>query len=116
MTAVLTGCAALLTTALLHPAALGRQLLAVVAAVPVAPVTAVLRNRSAGAAGLRRRRHAGDNCDPRAGDAASGLDASLPLRARAQSLTTRILRRDAFFRIRKNHGHRTPGQPRTFRR
>ncbi|MBG6218080.1 ATP-binding cassette subfamily C protein CydCD [Arthrobacter sp. CAN_A6] len=55
VTAVLTGCAALLTTALLHPAALGWQLLAVVAAVLVAPVTAVLRERSAGAAAVRVR-------------------------------------------------------------
>ncbi|WP_162149035.1 ABC transporter transmembrane domain-containing protein, partial [Arthrobacter sp. H41] len=55
ITALLTGLAALLTTALLHPAALGWQLVAVMAAVLVAPVIAGLRERSAGAAAVRLR-------------------------------------------------------------
>ncbi|WP_247828808.1 thiol reductant ABC exporter subunit CydC [Arthrobacter antioxidans] len=52
---VLTGVAALATTAALHPASLGWQVLAVVAALVVAPAVAVLREQAAGAAAVRLR-------------------------------------------------------------
>ncbi|MPY11089.1 thiol reductant ABC exporter subunit CydD [Arthrobacter bussei] len=55
LTAVLTGAAALVTTAVLHPASLGWQMLAVGGAVVVAPVVAVLRERAAGAAAVQLR-------------------------------------------------------------
>ncbi|MFC3298950.1 ATP-binding/permease protein CydD [Arthrobacter agilis] len=55
LTAVLTGCAALATTALLHPASLGWQALSVGAALVVAPVVAVLREQAAGAAAVQVR-------------------------------------------------------------
>ncbi|WP_422391726.1 thiol reductant ABC exporter subunit CydD [Arthrobacter sp. N1] len=55
LTAVLTGAAALVTTAVLHPASLGWQVLAVGGAVVVAPVVAVLRERAAGAAAVQLR-------------------------------------------------------------
>ena len=55
LTAVLTGLAALVTTAVLHPASLGWQALAVGMAVVVAPVVAVLRERAAGAAAVQVR-------------------------------------------------------------
>ncbi|MEG9247784.1 thiol reductant ABC exporter subunit CydC [Arthrobacter sp. Soc17.1.1.1] len=55
VTSVLTGVAALVTTAVLHPAVLGWQALAVGAAVVVAPMVAVARERAAGAAAVQLR-------------------------------------------------------------
>ncbi|WP_434994630.1 thiol reductant ABC exporter subunit CydC [Arthrobacter sp. Ld5] len=55
VTSVLTGIAALVTTAVLHPAALGWQALSVVAALVIAPAVAVLREQAAGAAAVRLR-------------------------------------------------------------
>ncbi|MBG6224761.1 ATP-binding cassette subfamily C protein CydCD [Arthrobacter sp. CAN_A2] len=51
----LTGAAALVTAAVLHPAALGWQTLSVVAALVVAPAVAVIREQAAGAAAVRLR-------------------------------------------------------------
>ncbi|MHA7238974.1 thiol reductant ABC exporter subunit CydC [Arthrobacter sp. TMS1-12-1] len=55
VTSVLTGAAAFVTTAVLHPASLGWQVLSVVAALVVAPAVAVARERAAGAAAVRLR-------------------------------------------------------------
>ncbi|MFJ6003191.1 thiol reductant ABC exporter subunit CydC [Arthrobacter sp. NPDC092385] len=55
VTSVLTGLAALVATALLHPASLGWQALAVGAALVVAPVIAVVREQAAGAAAVQVR-------------------------------------------------------------
>jgi ATP-binding cassette subfamily C protein CydCD len=55
LTALLTGAAAVLTTALLQPAALGWQLAVTAVALIGAPAAAVLTERAAGAANLRRR-------------------------------------------------------------
>ena len=55
VTSVLTGLAALVTTALLHPASLGWQALSVGAALVVAPVIAVVREQAAGAAAVQAR-------------------------------------------------------------
>ncbi|PPB50199.1 thiol reductant ABC exporter subunit CydC [Arthrobacter pityocampae] len=55
VTSVLTGVAALVTTAVLHPASLGWQALAVVAALVIAPAVAVLREQAVGAAAVRLR-------------------------------------------------------------
>ncbi|MDQ0734399.1 thiol reductant ABC exporter subunit CydD [Arthrobacter agilis] len=55
LTSVLTALAALVTTAVLHPAALGWQALAVGVAVVVAPIVAVARERAAGAAAVQLR-------------------------------------------------------------
>jgi ATP-binding cassette subfamily C protein CydCD len=55
LTALLTGAAAILTTALLLPAALGWQLAVTAAALVAAPVAAVLADRAAGAANVVRR-------------------------------------------------------------
>lgn len=54
-TAVLTGVAALAATAALHPASLGWQALSVGAALVVAPLIAVVRERAAGAAAVQVR-------------------------------------------------------------
>ncbi|MCU1631517.1 MAG: hypothetical protein JWM61_169, partial [Micrococcaceae bacterium] len=58
VTSALTGIAALVTTAILHPASLGWQALAVGAAVVVAPLVAVLREQAAGAAAVEIRAEA----------------------------------------------------------
>ncbi|MEC5199904.1 ATP-binding cassette subfamily C protein CydCD [Arthrobacter sp. PL16] len=58
VTSALTGIAALVTTAILHPASLGSQALAVGAAVVVAPLVAVLREQAAGAAAVEIRAEA----------------------------------------------------------
>ncbi|RJT95839.1 thiol reductant ABC exporter subunit CydC [Arthrobacter frigidicola] len=55
LTALLTGAAAILTTALLLPAALGWQLAVTAAALVAAPAAAVLADRAAGAANVVRR-------------------------------------------------------------
>ncbi|WP_051478290.1 thiol reductant ABC exporter subunit CydC, partial [Arthrobacter sp. H5] len=55
LTALLTGLAAVVATALLLPAALGWQIAAVTGGVLVAPLAAVWAERSAGAAGLQLR-------------------------------------------------------------
>lgn len=55
LTAVLTGLAAVLTTALLLPEALGWQVFAVAVGLLAAPAAALLAERSAGAAGIRLR-------------------------------------------------------------
>jgi ATP-binding cassette subfamily C protein CydCD len=55
LTALLTGAAAILTTALLLPAALGWQLAVAAAALVGAPAAAVLADRAAGAANVVRR-------------------------------------------------------------
>ncbi|MBJ2122187.1 thiol reductant ABC exporter subunit CydC [Arthrobacter sp. MSA 4-2] len=55
LTALLTGAAAILTTALLLPAALGWQLAVTAAALVAAPAAAVVADRAAGAANVVRR-------------------------------------------------------------
>ncbi|WP_104117437.1 thiol reductant ABC exporter subunit CydD [Arthrobacter sp. B1805] len=55
VTSVLTALAAIVTTAVLHPASLGWQALPVAVALVVAPTIAVVRERSAGAAAVRVR-------------------------------------------------------------
>ncbi|WP_323961552.1 thiol reductant ABC exporter subunit CydD [Arthrobacter sp. JZ12] len=55
LTAILTGLAALLTTALILPSALGWQALAVAAGLLAAPAAAIVAERSAGAAGIEVR-------------------------------------------------------------
>ncbi|MDN4612008.1 thiol reductant ABC exporter subunit CydD [Arthrobacter burdickii] len=58
VTAVLTGVAALATTAVLHPASLGWQLVSVGGALVLAPALAVAREQAAGAAGVQVRAEA----------------------------------------------------------
>ncbi|MHA7281224.1 thiol reductant ABC exporter subunit CydD [Arthrobacter sp. MDT2-2] len=58
VTAVLTGVAALVTTAVLHPASLGWQLVSVGGALVLAPALAVVREQAAGAAGVQVRAEA----------------------------------------------------------
>ncbi|MHA7180450.1 thiol reductant ABC exporter subunit CydD [Arthrobacter sp. MDB2-24] len=58
VTAVLTGGAALVTTAVLHPASLGWQLVSVGGALLLAPAIAVAREQAAGAAGVQVRAEA----------------------------------------------------------
>ncbi|OUM42873.1 thiol reductant ABC exporter subunit CydC [Arthrobacter agilis] len=58
VTAVLTGVAALITTAVLHPASLGWQFVSVGGALVLAPALAAAREQAAGAAGVQVRAEA----------------------------------------------------------